>query len=261
MASSTVGGLTLPIAAGAANSAIGDATLTGLLAYLSFCLRTDLDAKLAAMAGMSSSAAPTANTYPWDPSTHFVRGPEGNAATPALYLWWPGVSTHYRLTTILNVRKRALKGMWLFDEHVMPNGLRSRTGLLGAVDASLAKAADRGRHPSHTPTGYAPGFEVRSALSLRDWTYDGAVMGEMAAEIPATSKAAGGPPEGHIKRGYPALSFGMTVLEVLNPDTLLDPTDLADFDITIYSNESGDTVDHLEILNRYENSPDGSEQG
>lgn len=250
---SPVGGLTLPIPAGTANSALADPTVTGLLAYLSWSLRNDIDAKLAVMAGMSSSACPAANAFPWDPDTHFVR-----QSIPALYVWWPGQSRVFEQTLVYSVRERPIHAMFVFDEHVAPSGLLGRAGLLAAVDACFAKAAERGRHASYTPTGHPAGKDILTALTLHRWAYEGAQQGQMAAPIPATSASPGGPPEGNVKRGYPCLIGRFLVHERIAPDAFSDPTDAPrDIRFIIETNESGDMNDTLQVHDGYLPGDDG----
>jgi hypothetical protein len=255
MATSLTGGLTLPIPAGVANSALNDPTVDGLLAYLAHCLRADLDAKLANIGGMSATAIATGATYPWDPDTHFVR-----KSIPALYLFWPGTSKILDETVSYVRRERPLIACYVYDEHVMPNGLLARAGLLAAVDASFAKAAERGRHATHTPSGSVPGGSVRNALGLLGWGYDGAQRGEMAAAIPSTSSTPGGPPEGNVKRGYPCLRAQFTVWERIYDDTSQDPADVTrDILANIEMSELDDQNDTLVIQQGYLVAPDGSE--
>lgn len=252
----TVGGLRLPMAAGSANAGLSDPTVAGLLSYLAFVLKSDLDAKLAQMGGTASDACPIANRYPWDPDTHFVRG-----LFPALYVWWNGRSVKRPQTLVYDIRERKIDCLYVFQELSAPDGLRSRAGLIAAVDASFAKAAERGRHPDYEPTGFAAGTDILTALGLLKWDYDGGQAGFMAP-IPATSGAIGGPPEGNIKRGYPSLRGSFTVWERIGPETLEDPQDvtpdiLAEFE----TSDLYDLDNTTPILSRYLVAPDGSEDG
>lgn len=246
MATSTLGGITLPVPAGASGGELADPTVKGLLAFLAHCLRADLDAKLANLPGMSAGAIAVGATYPWNPDTHFVRN-----LFPALYLWWPGVARLSRdhSTTVYQVFERPLRGLYVYEEHVAPTGLRSRVGLLPNVHASLASALRRHRHPTYTPTGYAAGESIGTALNLVDIAYDGSSEGRMIAEVPATSRARGGPAEGHVKRGYPALTFGVTVFEQESGDIPQDPTDVDhDTAVMITTSDGTGSVTILEGL-------------
>jgi hypothetical protein len=255
MATSLVGGLTLPVPAGSANSQLEDVTVNGLLSFLAHCLRQDLNTKLANIGGMTAYAlASSGATFPWDPDTHFVR-----ETIPALYLFWPGTSKIVDDTLVYSRRERPLVAYYVYDEHVGPKGLRARAGLLAAVDASFANAADLGRHPTYSPSGYGAGASVRNALGLLGWSYDGAQKGEMAASIPSTSASAGGPPEGNVKRGYPALRAQFTVWERID-SVSEDPADVTrDILTTIETSELDDQNDTLEIMQGYLVAPDGSE--
>lgn len=252
----TVGALSLPIAAGSANAELADPTVAGLMAYVAFVLKSDLDGKLAQMGGTTADACPTANRYPWDPSTHFVR-----CNFPALYMWWQGRSVVRPQTLVYDVRERKIECLYVFQELTAPSGLRSRAGLTAAVDASFAKAAERGRHPDYAPTGLPAGTDILTALSLLRWSYDGGESGFMAP-IPNTSNSPGGPPEGGIQRGYPSVRGSFTVLEKIGPETLTDPEDvtpdiLAEFE----TSDLYDLDNTTPILSRYLVAPDGSEDG
>lgn len=242
-----VGGIELPIAAGSTGGELADPTVKGLLAYLAFCLGKDLDAKLAKMPPMSAAACPSGHAHPWDPNTHFVRN-----ALPSLYLWWAGVSrpAPAMSTLVYDVQERVLQGLYVFDEHVAPDGLLSRVGLLAAVNASLANACKQRSRSDYTPSGGTAGQDVGAALGLVAWKFNGSKQGSMTASIPSTSPVPGGPPEGHIKRGLPALAFELSVWEQVG--TFTGPfTTTADSTLTISGNDGiADSGDVLELMQR-----------
>ncbi len=250
---SAVGGLTLPIAAGGANSALLDPVVVGLASFLGWSIRNDLNTKLAEITGMAVDACPVANVYTQDPTTSFVR-----RGFPALYLWWGGPSKWTQDTLVYSRRERTLSVAYFYAETVDPVGIQSRGGIIGAVDACFCKASDRGRHSSYAPTGYPAGTDLRTALGLLQWQYVGAQKVELAAEIPATSTSPGGAPEGVVKRGYPCLLAQFVVWERVQPDTLEDPADVAkDVLVELETSElGGDTV---AIHSGYLVAPDGSE--
>lgn len=152
------------------NTALGDPTVDGLLAYFSFWLQYDLNAKLANMQGTSSDACPTTNRFGWDPtapSATFIRGRQDSNASPfpALYLWLDkGKAKPY--TTIYDLRDRTGGIMWIFDELILPGALVDRYGLRAAVEATLFRAASLARHPGFALNGGPLGQPVDVALQL-----------------------------------------------------------------------------------------------
>lgn len=252
---SYVGALQLPVPAGEPNSRLADPTVRGLAAYLAFALRTDLNAKLTALLGMSADACPEANVYWWDPNTTFVRD-----SFPSLYLWWPGQSRVFQKTHVHSHRERELFGMYIFEETTSPTGRRARSGLLAAVDAVLSKAAERGRDAAHTPlvAGAFHGQSLANALNLANWDFLGSTQSQFLAEVPGASSAPGGPAEGHVKTGYPALLFKLQVEERIGDD-VLPSSDVQDADLTmtIESHEQGDLPNAIETLVRYDHAAYG----
>lgn len=250
----TIGNLTLPVPAGAQNSDLDDPTVSGIADYLRFWLRNSLNTKLANTQGTSADAVPSANVFKYDPNTYFVRN-----AFPALYVWWNGRSSveTNRSTLLYDVRKRELHVLWLFDEMLAPNALTPRHGLLAAVDATLAKALERMRHPSYGYGSDAAGTSLLTSLNLVGAEYLGGEAGFMAG-VPASDSRAGGPGEGQAQRGYPALKATIAVWERIDQDTLEDPGDVMG-DTLLTINASGDGVDAVELMQRWLTSPDGSE--
>lgn len=249
----TVGGLTVPVPAGTQNTELADPAVRVLLDFLGWSIANGLDAKLTNMQGTSASACPSANRFPFNPQTYFVRN-----SIPALYVWWAGRSRPGRYsTTVRSSRERDIDAMYVFDELIAPDGFDTRHGLLAAVDAIFHRCADWGRHPNYGYNGAAAGTAARLSAGLIDWAYQGATEGRMAAQIPSTSSAVGGPPEGHVVRGYPALLGRFTVLEHIETLSLEDPADvMGDLEAVIRTSE-GDPGDVIDYMTRYAPGPDG----
>lgn len=249
---SLVGALDLPVSAGAAGTRLADPTVRGLADFFAFALRKDMNAKLTALLGMSADACPTTNIYWWDPDTHFVR-----ESFPALYLWWPGASRIIPKTMLYADRERELSGMYVFEETVAPTGLRARSGLLATVDASLAKAWQRGRYADYTPlvAGAYEGQSLAKALNIQTWEYLGGHQGRMLAQVPESSANPGGAAEGHLKRGYPALSFRVSVIERIAADDV--DSDMSDADATFTFQHAEDPQNPIDVLQRYSHAPFG----
>lgn len=195
-----VGGLVLPLVAAGLNEEIADPTVLGIAAFLRFSLRLMLNARLERMQGTAPDAVPDGHVFPFDPSTHFVRN-----QLPALYVWWTGRSTRTPHTIHYDVRTRSIRALYLFDELLAPAALRPRHGLMAAVDAAFAIAAEEGFHPDY---GDPPGTPLVESLGLARWTYDGGEPGFLAALPEAT-----GDLQGAAQRGFPSLLGHFTVLE------------------------------------------------
>lgn len=251
--SSLVGALELPVPAGTSNSKLADPTVIGLASFIAYALRLDLNDKLGAMLGMSADACPSTNVFTFDPDTYFVR-----ESFPALYLWWPGQSKYEQMTHVFGQRTRELAGMYVFQETLAPRGMRSRAGLLAAADASIAKALDRGRYVGHTPdiAGAYDGQSIASALNLTALDYVGSTQVRMLAMVPESSAAPGGPPEGHVKTGYPALIFKIVVAERVFDDAIDSTVRDADVSFTLETND-GDFTDPLSLGETYLYAPSG----
>jgi hypothetical protein len=257
---SQLGGLTLPIPAGVANSEIDDPVVSGLAAYLAFYLNDALNTKLANLSGTSAEAVPSTNTFLWDPSTYFVRGRgDGDASPfPALYVWWDGRSQHAlgRETLIYDCRERLISVMYLFEELNFPGAANARRGLLGAVDAVFFKAGERWRHASFSLGTDALNSWLLHELNIVDLRYMGGTRGELKASIPEASARAGGSGEGAPTRGYPALSGQFRVWEQVEQDS--SDEFAGDVELDIRACEGLD--EPVDFMTRYLPGPDGSEE-
>lgn len=255
MPESNLGGLTLPIPAGTLNSDLDDPAISALADYLRFWLRSELNTKLANMQGTSTDACPSANVFKFDPSTYWVRNP-----VPALYVWWEGKSATEQFSMLYDWRKRDVQVMWIYDELVAPNGLSPRHGLLAAVDAVFHKAADRWHHPSYAlgsgPSNQMLPFQI-AFPGLVEIKYLGGTPG-MVSTVPQTDARSGGE-EGHVVRGFPALRAKFSIQERIEQDTPGDNDGLGDITINMRGND-GSSNEYLDIMTRYVEGPDGSEQ-
>jgi len=218
---STVGGATLPLPAGALNSAIDDPTVSGLAAYLRHWIRSDINAKLANLQGTSPDAVPAANVFHWNPlqpSALFTRGAGDGAASPfpALYVWG-GRGKLVEQTTLHHAEEREIGVLWLFDELALPGALVDRYGLRNAVAKALERAISLRYHP--TFDGGTP-IAVSLRLSGRGVVLSSCEPG-MLSPIPATvgrGEAADQP----AVHAYPAVSATLLVwerVEAMQPES------------------------------------------
>lgn len=255
----TVGGLSLPLAAGVLADATNDPTIDLMLAYVGHWLREMLDARLAVQTPTAANACPSTSRFPWDPRDVWPR-----MTKPALFIWQQGRSRITHETSVYDRRERTLGLFYVFDELQMPDGMTPRAGLMAAADAVLARAFDRMSHPTFSHGSYAAGRNVRamldgdlSSLAVR---YDGAEVGFMA-EVPGDGMRQGMNADGRVQRGFPCLRGTLTVWERVRLDTLDYETDAAgDVDVTIRTNtESIDPADVVTVLEGYLPSFDGEE--
>lgn len=259
----TVGPLTLPIAAGAVGSSLDDHVVLCALDYLAHWLNQYLNAKLAQQTGTSFEAVPSGNKFPWDPSTYFVLGDNDGDTNPfpALYAWWEGRSqvVPERTSLLYDARARDIQIAYVFDELVAPGGLRSRNGLLNAVDATFHRALDRMAHPTFGYNGDPVGTPIWRSLSLAELRYLGSTQGRFEQQVPTSNPAPGGPGEGSVVRGFPMLRASLRVVETVNLDTTSEADEFADALFTI-SGSDGESKETTEIMQRYLLSPDGDQE-
>jgi hypothetical protein len=259
-----VGALELPLAPGTSNSAIDDPLVSGVLAYMAFCLKERLDAKLANLNGTSADALPTTNRFPWDPEGYFVRGHQDGAISPfpALYVWRRGKSVREELSLVVEARRQVLGVLYVFEELVLPGALEDRYGLRSAVDAVFHDAIANGEHPGYGHNGAPLGTPLKTSLQLAGWglQYEGGEEGLMAA-VPGQSQALGRGSEGHALHAYPTLMGTLVAWEKIGQREPRDPQDVTPgLTATISIPGAGNLPDPLQLFQRVLASPDGSEQ-
>jgi len=244
--SSSVGAITIPVAAGASLSAATDTIVAGILDFFAFTLKTALDAKLAALVGTSADACPVANRFPYSQGTWWPRNP-----VPALYVTWEGKSRPVPDTLVYNKRIRELSVFYVFDEIYAPDGLDAREALMALADSALATASSNGRHPSYTPPGGTAGQLLSWAIAepgMLAWEYTGGEYGRMMP-VPMSDAKAGGDGEGANVRFYPCLQGRVEVHERVGLDVSSDPADVnGDTLISIRVDETGEAAEPLEII-------------
>lgn len=249
---SAVGPLPLPIAAGALGDRIADPAVDALLDFLSYSLNASLNAKLANVAGTSTTAVPTANRFPFnptDPRGHHVRLP-----VPSLFVWWDGKSQPFeRMSAIYEYRQRELQVLYVFDELPSMAAMTVRAGLLAAVDATFFKAAERGYDPAYAYGSAAAGQLLQFMAAdpdLFSFTYQGGSPGRFGINAPE-----GGADSG---RDYPALRGSFLVRERIEQPTMTDEDVAGDVDLTIRASD-GSSSQAVDLMQRYLPGPDGSE--
>ena len=261
-ASITVGGLALPLSAGAANGGIADPAVAALLSFGGFLIKWALDARLAQQQGPGADGAPitdacpVANRYPFNPETTHVRLPK-----PALFAWWDGASVVDQWTIIYGKRTRQIKVMYIAPEVVLPGGAAARVGVPAVVDACFAKLANELSHPAWSYGTDPLGTAITTSVDMIALTYGGGIAGVLTYEVPGnTTVADQGKTGGHVQRGYPSLIGTFPVVERVGVSGWTDPTDVAgDSLVTLRTNEQGDLADVLDIKQGYLPAADGTE--
>lgn len=260
-ASSTVGGIALPLTAGAANGGIADPAVSALLSFCGFLIKWALDARLAQQQGPAADGAPVtdacpvANRYPFNPETTHVRLPK-----PALFCWWDGASTVKQWTTIYGVRERQIKVLYMSQETVLPGGAGARGGVPAVVDACFCKLANELSHPGWSYGTDPLGTAITTSVDMISLVYQGGTALNVF-EVPGnTTVADQGKTGGHVQRGYLSLAGTFLIGERVNVSGWSDPSDVqGDSLVTLRTNEQGDLADVLDIKQGYLPASDGTE--
>lgn len=246
----TIGGLTLPVPAGAASDPFADPACLALLDYLGFWLREMLNAKLASMGGPITGdenyadACPTTNRFPYDPMLGEVwrRNPK-----PALYIWWNGPSRTIPKTIAYDLRVRELALLWIFCECQAPENDEQRYGTLAGVDAVIKRAIHRQSHPNYGYDGDAPGTPIWRSMGAAEVKLGDMVPGKLAP-IPDASERRDSA-LGQIVNYYPAVRGTIVVSERVSADSLDDVDDLnTDMSMVVATNEEGDVLDTVDVV-------------
>ena len=263
MATYKAGAVSYPVAAGAALSAHSDPVLLLLLDFIGYVLKQDLDAKLAVIRPSSADACPTANRFPYDPTTYWTRN-----STPALYCWWDSAGKVEPLTTTTSVRRRDVNVFWVYEEEVFPDGADMLAGLLADADMAIAHALDEGCHPTYAYGTSTAGIQVVNMIAdvgKLSLDYAGG-MPVLASAVPTgtMNDQAGGEHEGQVVRAYLGLKGTVRVVERMGRYQPTDPRSvLTDSLVTIKVNENtaADPSDMQDFMRRVLPSSDGTEDG
>lgn len=241
-----LGGLTLPVAAGASLSTLDDPVLSLLSDYFAWWIKQSLDAKLAVQSPTSADACPTANRFLYDPGEYWVRNP-----VPALYVW-SDRGERVDGTMVYSMRRRSVRLMYVFQELVVPTGANARRGLISAVEAAILEACERKGHESYSYGGGVAGRPVMHYVASPGmWTFEYA-SGNHGYVWPV------GEERGQVQRAYPALQASIDVLERMSSVEMTSPADdRGDLTVTIRTNENGDMTDIVDFMTRYLPAEDG----
>lgn len=243
--STTVGLQPIPFPTAGAGSPIEDRAAVVLGDYLAFWLRYALDAKLAEIGGANpdldppetySTAVASDAVFPYDPTKIWPRNPK-----PALYLWWNGRRRRLAKTMIYDLRERELSFVWIYCQSTSPDGGIARAGLTAAVDAVLARAEHRGRHPSWSYTGYPANTLVSTVAGVHSWEIQQTEAGAYAPVVSSSS-------EGYESNFYPVVRGTILVRERVYDDQPEAPDDLnTDPAIVIGTNEQNPAEEALDL--------------
>lgn len=221
---SPVGALTLPLPAGASQAQLADPVVEALLDFLAWTLCHDLDAKLGQLLATGATAVPAANRYSYDPFE--ARGDRVRRRVPSLFVWWDGQSQPWRPTQLQRGRQREVKALYIFQEHPGHAEMARRSGMFAAVDASWAKAADLGGHPSYSYGGKPAGTLLENSVGdwgSWDWEYlGGRGVQRVGIDDPNTDQLGV-----HVSgQHFPAFAAVFSVREVIVSSQPVDPTNV-----------------------------------
>ena len=248
----SIGGLPLPVPAGAASDALPDPAALAILDYLGFWLRLMLNDKLASMGGSVperpnenyANACPAANLFPYNPMPGEIwrRNPK-----PALYCWWSGRSQTVQKTLVVRNRIRELSFAWIFCEVQAPANDELRYGTLPAVDGIVRIAIDEGYHPGWSYGEHATGTPLFRAAGAVEIAMGDSRPGVLAP-IPETGVRMNDA-QGQILNYYPAVMGSLMVTERIGRLPPADPEDV-NFGMTFVTktNESADSAGGLDVV-------------
>jgi len=267
---SPVGGLQLPVPAGAAGEKLTDPVVEALLDFSAFYIKNACDAKVAnfSPAGTQVDACPVANQFTFDPLE--ARGHQVKLPVPSLYVFWQGDSKSVEWTIFHTYRVREIHLMYAFEELPSITAMTQRHGLLNSVDAALHKMSKRQLHSSFTPSILGPTVTtagvcmgISQALGDRgvvDWKWLGGHKGRFGIDEGPLAERRAAKKSG---RDFPALLGKFEVWERITEKTMSDglyPTGDGTPDISVTINASGgETNQTVEFLTGVLGAPDGSE--
>lgn len=155
---STVGALSLPLAAAGAKTALSDPTVDLLLAFVGHIWTADIDPKLADWTATGAVSCPAAKRFNYDPKSR--RGHKVKFPLPSLFIWWEGKSQTTPHTQLYSYRQRDINLLYLFPELPGQEATDIRSGLFNALDSSLSRWARKCWHPTFTYNGAAAGQTI-----------------------------------------------------------------------------------------------------
>jgi hypothetical protein len=227
---SKVGALTLPVPEATVPSPFVDPFIDGLLDFLAHCIRDAIGARLTELRTEIVDALPAENLHAFDPRGSWVRRP-----IPALYLWWSdkGRSKVRQHTLVRHIRERELSLLYVVAPVIYPDGAEVFQGVTAAADAALARASDRGWHPTYRFTEVEPlGTPLVRSLAppgVLGWQYEGGQNGVLE---PVPRRAKGAAATNHVEHCFPALMGTLRIQERVESDDFVDDAG-AESEVTI----------------------------
>lgn len=261
-----VGNQLVPVPTAGQDSAITDPTLDGLLGYFGHWLKFAFDAKFSEMRGPDTSAAitdacPAGNRFPWDHRNTFMRPHNVGGGTlavplPGLWLWETSILDAEKYHTLwYDAHIRTLRMAYIFPQIQIPDGMRSRSGIIATAGRVIRKAVVESRHPTFAWNGGPPGASILNTLNLIGLGIT-QMQSTVLLSVP-TNNASNGMPSntGQIQRFFPALDVTLNVIERVDQWLPVYPDDaLVDDEVTL--NETDGSGDPIELLIRDIPGPD-----
>jgi hypothetical protein len=253
----TVGPLALPIASGAANEALEDRTLLGLLDYLGHWLRESLSAKVSDQQGPTTSdaiadACPTENLFPWNHHGTFVRrNADDVLPLPGLWAWEESQeATTEHATLLYEVVRREIRVQYIFPQLTAPKGVAARHGLIPAVSRVFAKAAERGRRSDYGFDGDDDNTAIWDSCAWRAFKYRGG-QAVAAAMLPSGDRSQGAArAAGAEKRFFPSFVATFWIWERIGLQEPDDGEELGVGDLTISVGDDVPDEDAIDVMVR-----------
>jgi hypothetical protein len=251
---SDVGATLLPLAAGDVGDALSDPIVDAILDFVAWYLNNDLNAKLAKLNGTSEVAVPTQNRFAFDPTE--PQGIKSSFKLPALFVWWDGLAQKMPFSQLQDRRVRSIELLYIFQELPATAALELRSGLFAAVDASIAKAAERGYHPSYSYNSKTAGTRLDASIGdYGSWCWD-YIGGQGIKRIGlgdsnTTNFGSRNPSTRTAGKSHPAFAGRFRVEELIQPPQPEDPTNI--------TRDSACAIDNdgVRILDRVLEAPDG----
>lgn len=233
---SEVGALTLPVpedyeSVAPAVTPFADPFILGLLDFFGHVIKDAIETRLVQLRPtLITDACPEANRHGFDPRQSFVRLP-----TPSLFLWWgSGRSKNIEHSTLRNRRERELSLLYVVAPVKYPDGAEVFAGVTNAVDAALARASDRGWHPTYgfadDPVG-TPLVRSLAPPGVLGWSYEGGTSGVLE---PVPRKRRNADPN-MIEDCFPALQGTVKVVERIECDSPDEIEELEEGTLTVTS--------------------------
>ncbi len=250
-----VGGVQIPVAAGAEKERFADPIVDALLDFAAFYIKNAIDVKLKQLTGTSTDAVPANNRFafnPLEPRGHQVKLPR-----PSLFVFWEGQSSQEQQTILYTVRRRTIEFLYAFDELPHFEEMERRVGLYAAVDAAMHQMSVRQVHQDFATNDDPDGSWISTSvadINLVDWRWQGSLSGRFGIDEGPRAERRFAKKSG---RDWPALKGSWLVEERIGLQTMQDPQDLLPDVAATIRGSDGESTDTVEMISGVLQAPDG----